>query len=159
NLAAGEIVVAREDAVGEAFVMAEIEIGLGAVVEHVDFAVLEWIHRAGIDVQIRIEFLEDDAEAAQLEERAERSRCQAFAQGTHDSACDENVFHRRVLSRDKEASASSSETASSGVSTPGDPVFVMSTCILTLFSSARNCSRDSARSSGEVFQRTKRSKR
>ena len=127
DLAAGEIVVAREDAVGEALVMAEVEIGLGAIVEHVDFAVLKRIHRPGIDVQIWIEFLEDDAEAAQLEQRAERSRRQAFAQGTHDSACNENVFHRRVLFRDKGASASSSETASSGVSTPGDPVFVMST--------------------------------
>ena len=79
NLAAGEIVVARKNAIGEALVVAEIEIGLRAVVQHVDFAVLERVHRSRIDVQIRIELLEDDAQAAQLEKRAERSRRQAFA--------------------------------------------------------------------------------
>ena len=33
NLAAGQIVVPREDAIGEALVMAEVEIGLRAVVQ------------------------------------------------------------------------------------------------------------------------------
>ena len=79
NLAAGEIIVAREDAIGEALVMAEIEIGFGAVIEHVNFAVLERVHRSRIDIQIRIELLKDDAQAAQLEKCAERSRRQALA--------------------------------------------------------------------------------
>ncbi len=79
DLAAGEVVVPREDAIGETLVMAEVEIGLGAVVEHVNFAVLKRVHRARIDVQIGIELLEDDAQAAQLEKRAERGRRQAFA--------------------------------------------------------------------------------
>jgi hypothetical protein len=59
--------------------MAEIEIGLGAIVQHINFTVLERVHRSGIDIQIRIEFLKDDAQAAQLEKRPERSRRQAFA--------------------------------------------------------------------------------
>src|ERR1043166_1717998 len=40
----------RERAVDEPLVMAQIEIGLGAVVGDVDFAVLERRHRAGIAV-------------------------------------------------------------------------------------------------------------
>ena len=79
DLAAGQIVVARENAIGEALVMAEIEIGLRAIIEHIDFAVLERIHRARIDVEIGIELLEDDAQSAQLEKRAEGSSRQAFA--------------------------------------------------------------------------------
>ena len=61
--------------------MAEVEVGLGAVIEHVDFAVLERAHRAGIDVEIRIELLHDDLQAAMLEQRAERRGGQPFAQG------------------------------------------------------------------------------
>ena len=79
NLTAGEIVVPREDAVGEALVMAKIEIGLRAVVQHVNFAVLKRIHRPRIDIEIGIELLEHNAQTAQLEQRSERSRGQAFA--------------------------------------------------------------------------------
>ena len=79
NLAAGEIVVAGENAIGEALVMAEIEIGLRAVIQDVNLAVLKRIHRSGIDVQIGIEFLENDAQAAQFEQSAEGSGRQAFA--------------------------------------------------------------------------------
>ena len=93
DLAAGGVVRAREHGVGEALVMAEVEIGLRAVVEHIDFAVLEGAHRAGIDVQIRVEFLHHDLEAAMLEQRAERGRRQALAQRGNDAAGDENVFH------------------------------------------------------------------
>ena len=79
NLAAGQIVVAREDAIGEALVVAEIEIGFRAIIQHIDFAVLERVHRSGIDVQIGIEFLEHDPQSAQLQKSAEGSRRQAFA--------------------------------------------------------------------------------
>ena len=54
NLAAGEIVVAREHAISESLVVAKIEISLRAVIEHVDFAVLKRIHRSRINIEIRI---------------------------------------------------------------------------------------------------------
>ena len=50
DLAAGEVVEARQLDVGEPFVMAEVEIGFRAVVEHIDLAVLIRIHRTRIDV-------------------------------------------------------------------------------------------------------------
>ena len=59
--------------------MAKIEIGLRAIVQHVNFAVLKRVHRSRIDIEIRIELLQDNAQTAQLEQRAERSRGQAFA--------------------------------------------------------------------------------
>jgi hypothetical protein len=79
DLAAGEIVVARQNAIREALVVSNVEVSLRAVVEHINFTVLKWVHRPGIDVQVRIELLEDDAQPAQFEKRAERSRRQAFA--------------------------------------------------------------------------------
>ena len=54
--------------VGEALVVTEVEVGLGAVVEHEHLAVLERVHRARVDVDVGIELLEGDAEAAGLEE-------------------------------------------------------------------------------------------
>ena len=93
DLAGGEVVVAGEDAVGEALVVAEVEVGLGSVVEHVNFTVLKRAHRAGIDIEIRIEFLKDDFLATRLEEGAKRGSSEAFAEGADDATGDEYVFH------------------------------------------------------------------
>ncbi len=79
DLTAGEVVVPGEDAIGETLVVSEVEVGLGAVVQDVNFAVLEGVHRPGIDVEIGIEFLEDDAQSAQFQEGPEGGGGEAFA--------------------------------------------------------------------------------
>jgi hypothetical protein len=58
--------------------VAEVEVGLGAVVEHEHLAVLERVHRARIDVDVRVELLEGDAEVAGLEERAREAAVMPF---------------------------------------------------------------------------------
>ncbi len=50
DAAGGPVIVARKFGVGEALVMAEIEIGFGAVFGDEDFAVLKGAHGAGIHV-------------------------------------------------------------------------------------------------------------
>ena len=77
--ARGRVVRAGKHGVGETLVMAEVEIGLRAVVQDIDFAMLEGAHGARIDVQIGIEFLHHDLQAALLEKRAERRRGQPLA--------------------------------------------------------------------------------
>ena len=72
--------------------MAEVEIGLGAVVEDVDFAVLVRAHRARIDVDVGVEFLQADAQAAMFEQHADGGAGEPLAEGTDDAAGDENVF-------------------------------------------------------------------
>jgi hypothetical protein len=47
--------------------MAEIEIGLGAVVGDEDLAMLIRAHRARIDVEVRIELAQPHPEAARLQ--------------------------------------------------------------------------------------------
>ena len=74
--------------------MPEIEIGLRAVVQHINFAVLKRAHRSRIDIEIGIEFLENNAQPAQFKQGAERSRGQTFAKRTNHTASDKNIFHR-----------------------------------------------------------------
>ena len=57
--------------VEEALVVADVEVGLGAVVGDEDLAVLERVHRAGIDVEVRIQLLHRHAETARLQQVAE----------------------------------------------------------------------------------------
>ena len=71
--------MSRENAVGEALVVAKIEIGFRAVVEHINFSVLERVHRPGINIEIGIKFLENDSQTTGFEQRAKRGRGQAFA--------------------------------------------------------------------------------
>ena len=78
-------------AAGEALVMAEIEIGLGAVVGDEHLAVLIGRHRAGIDVEIGVELAQADLVAARLQQRAERRRCETLAKGGDHAAGDEDV--------------------------------------------------------------------
>ena len=61
DAAGGEVVVARELGVGEALVVAEVEVGLGAVVGDEDLAVLEGRHGAGVDVEVGVELHQVDA--------------------------------------------------------------------------------------------------
>ncbi len=71
DAAGGEVVVARERRVGKALVVAQVEIGFGAVVGDKDFAVLEGRHGAGVDVQVRVELHHVDAQAAALKQAAD----------------------------------------------------------------------------------------
>jgi len=64
----------------EALVMAQVEIGFGAVVGHVDFAVLEGVHGAGVDVDIGVELEHLDAMPAVDHQHSQRSGGQSFAQ-------------------------------------------------------------------------------
>ena len=98
HLPTGQIVQASQLDVGESFVMAEVQVGFRAVIQHIHFAVLIRTHRAGIHVEIRIKFLQRDLEAAIFEQCAERGRRQAFAQRTHHAAGYENKFHFKLFS-------------------------------------------------------------
>ncbi len=72
--AGGDAVAAPRGDADIALVMAEIEIGLGAVVGDVDLAVLIGAHRARIDIEIGVELAQPHLEAARLQQRAERRR-------------------------------------------------------------------------------------
>ena len=91
DAAGGDVVLARRRAPGEALVMAEVEVGLGAVVGDEDLAVLVGRHRPGIDVEIGVELAQADRIAARLQQRAERRRSEALAKRGDHAAGDEDV--------------------------------------------------------------------
>jgi len=80
----------RMDA-GEAFVVAEVEVGLGPVVGDENLTMLERRHRAGVDVQVGVKLAQADRVAAGLQKRAQSGRGKALAEGGNHAAGDENV--------------------------------------------------------------------
>ena len=80
DAASGPVIVAGQLGVGEALVVAQVEVGLRPVFGHENFAVLKGAHRAGIDVQVRIAFLDGDFETATFEETTDGGSCNALAE-------------------------------------------------------------------------------
>ena len=78
--AGGGVRVAGQVLVDESLVVAEIEVGLAAVVGDEHFAVLERVHRARVDVDVRVELLERDPQAPELEQPPERRGGEALAE-------------------------------------------------------------------------------
>ena len=90
DAAGGDVGGARRVGVGEALVVAEVEVGLGAVLGHEDLAVLVGRHRAGVDVDVRIELLQRDAQPARDQQLADRGSRDALAKRGDDAAGDED---------------------------------------------------------------------
>src|SRR5262249_36344176 len=76
----------------EALVVAEVEVGLRAVLGHEHLAVLERRHRAGIDVDVRVQLDVGDADAARFEDRGEGSGGDAFPQRGNYTACYKDIL-------------------------------------------------------------------
>ncbi len=86
DLACGVVAFPGEWGVGEAFVMAKVQIGLGAVVQDVNLSMLVRAHRSWVDVNVGVELLESNPQASAFEQHADRGACEPLAQRTDHSA-------------------------------------------------------------------------
>ncbi|GAB3507540.1 hypothetical protein GCM10027521_63760 [Amycolatopsis cihanbeyliensis] len=72
--------------------MTDIEIGLRAVLGDEDLAVLERVHRARVDVEVRVELLHRDAKATRGKKLPEAGGREALAKRGGDAPGDEYVL-------------------------------------------------------------------
>ena len=79
--------------------MADVEIGFRTVIRDEHLAVLERVHRAWVDIQIRVELLHRDAKPTRFEEIAEAGGRQTFPQRGRHPTGDEEVLGRCRLPR------------------------------------------------------------
>src|SRR5690606_23186926 len=75
----GDIVGLGGGDAGEPLIVAQVQVGLGAVVGDEDLAVLVRTHRARIDVQIGVQLAQADLVAARLKKSAESGGGEAFS--------------------------------------------------------------------------------
>ena len=87
--AGGGVGGAARVGVREALVVAQVEVGLRAVLGDEHLAVLERAHRARVDVDVRVELLDRDGQTASDQEPAERGRGDALPKCGDDAAGDE----------------------------------------------------------------------
>ena len=92
DLAGRDVVRALQILVDETLVVTEIEVGLGAVLGNENLAVLIRVHRARVDVDVGVELLDRNADAARFEQPSERCGRDALSERTHDAAGEEYVL-------------------------------------------------------------------
>ncbi len=88
----GGVGVLGEALVEEALVVPQVEVGLAAVVGDEDFAVLEGVHRPGVDVDVRVELLDHDPQAPGLEQASQRGGGEPLAEAARHATRHEDVF-------------------------------------------------------------------
>ena len=94
HLAGRHVGPAGEVDVEEALVVTDVEVGLGAVLGDEDLAVLERVHRPGVDVEVGVQLLHRDPKATAGQQGTQRTRCQSLAERGHNPAGDEDELRR-----------------------------------------------------------------
>jgi hypothetical protein len=92
HLAGGHIRRTGQVAVEKAFVVPDVEVGLGAVLGDENLAVLKRVHGARVDVEVRVELLHRHLQPARGQKLPEATRGQSLAERRHDAAADEEMF-------------------------------------------------------------------
>ena len=90
DTAGREVIEPRHAHAGKAFVVAEVQVGFGAVCRDEYFPVLKRVHGPGIDVDVRIHLQHVDLESARRQDRSERCSENALSQGRYDAASNKN---------------------------------------------------------------------
>ena len=76
----------------EALIVAEIEVGLGAVLGDIALAMLIGVQRPRVDVDVGVEFLIGDRIAPGLQQSGQRGGDDSFSQRGGHASCHEDVF-------------------------------------------------------------------
>ena len=90
--ARGDIIGLRGVNAQKTFIVAQVQVRLGAVLRHVAFPVLVRIQRSGVYIQIGVEFLDGDAKASCLQQFGQRGRNNSFTQGGSNASRNENIL-------------------------------------------------------------------
>ncbi len=86
-----------EVGVEEPLVVPDVEVGLGAVVGDEHLAVLERVHRPGIDVEVGVQLLHGHPQTAGLQEASQARGRESLPEGGGDASGDEHVLDRRRM--------------------------------------------------------------
>ena len=80
----------------KSLVMAQIQIGFSPVFGDENFTMLVWTHGAGVYIEVRVKFLEQNPKTTLFQQSAQRGGANAFSQTGHNSTGDKDVFCHNV---------------------------------------------------------------
>ena len=92
DLAGGQVGILVQILVDEPLVMSQIQIGLRAVLRHIDLAVLVGAHGAGVSIDIGIQLLRRHLQSPCLQQPPQGRRRDPLAQSGHHAAGHKNIL-------------------------------------------------------------------
>jgi hypothetical protein len=95
-LAGGDRAAPGQVRIQESLVVAQVQVGLAAIVGDEDFAMLMVSQIAWIYIEIGVELLDRDGEAARLEDSADGRSSDPLTDGAHYPARDEDVLRHSI---------------------------------------------------------------
>ena len=78
--------------VNETLVVTKVEVGLATIICYEHFTVFKRVHRARVNVDVRVKFLHCDAQAAHLQQTTKRRSSETLTEGTCNATCHEYVL-------------------------------------------------------------------
>ena len=91
-LARSDISPLAEENVKESLIVANIQISFSPVLSYIYFTMLERVHRAGVNIDIRVQLLLQNMQAAAAQKAPQRRCRKAFAKGRNNAASNENML-------------------------------------------------------------------
>ena len=91
DLTGREVVVSSKVEIEEALVIAEVKINFATIVQNEDFTVLKRTHGSSIAVQIGVNFDRRNSQSGTLQENADATCSNTFAQSTEHAPADNYV--------------------------------------------------------------------
>ncbi|MNI15642.1 hypothetical protein D3C73_689420 [compost metagenome] len=92
DFAGCHVAVLREIDVNKPFIVPQVQVGFRPIVGYKHFAMLIRTHGSRVYINIRIEFLNRHLQTSVLEQPAQRSGGNPFAQGRHDTTRYKNIL-------------------------------------------------------------------
>ena len=98
DFSGGDIGVPVQIFVDEPLVMSQVQIRLRPVLRDEDFPMLDGVHSAGVDIDVRVKFLHGDTVAPRFQQSAERGGCDPFPETGDHTAGDKHILHCHIVS-------------------------------------------------------------
>ena len=92
----GNVRILCQRFINKAFIMTKIQVCFSTVVSHEYLAVLNRVHGAGVNVDVRVKLLHSYFVATGFQKTSQRSCCDAFTETGYNTAGDKDVFYRHV---------------------------------------------------------------
>ena len=78
--------------IDKALIMSQIKVRFGSVLRYIDLSVLIGAHGSRIHIDVRVQLLCGNFQAARLQQPSQRSRCDPFSQTRYDASGHKNVL-------------------------------------------------------------------
>ncbi len=97
NLSGGHVAYPVQADVNKTLIMSQVQVRFSAIIQHIHFTMLVRAHRAGVDIDIRIQLLHCNSIASFLQQQTQCSCCHPLPHGANHATRKKDIFRRHAI--------------------------------------------------------------